>query len=369
MHSVPSKTFYLGEYLPPAQLRYDFAVRVLLTGNLGYIGTVLGDRLVARGFDTVGLDTGYFEDCVLGTPSQKLETLKKDIRDVRLEDLEGFDSIVHLAALSNDPLGQLNPSLTREINYEATMRLAWLAKEAGVRRFVYASSQSMYGISSSVDELREDDSEKNPVTEYAKTKWLVEQDLKKLSSPHFMTVSFRPSTVFGASARQRTDIVFNNLVGSGFTTGRIEVKSDGSPWRPVVHVQDVCSAFESGLIADEALLNGKAYNVGPKGGNYSVRQLAEAAQDANPGSDLKFSHEHGQDSRTYRVNFDRIHNELGHLFSSSWSLKEGAEEMIAFWSETGLDYDAFSGWKCNRLAKLQLLLGKGVLDDQMRYCD
>ncbi len=212
---------------------------VLVTGDKGYIGSVLTTALMARGYSVTGLDAGYFADCLVEPVGPPYPSMQRDIRDVTPADLAGVDAIVHLAALSNDPLGEFSPALTEEINLHATVRLAKLAREAGVSRFIYASSQSMYGVSSSDDELDEDASEKNPVTTYARTKWAAELALRELVTPQFTVVCFRPSTVFGASPRLRCDIVFNNFVACAATTGAIQIKSDGTPWRPVVHIKDV----------------------------------------------------------------------------------------------------------------------------------
>ena len=218
-------------------------MKILVTGDKGYIGSVLTQKLLAKGYDVKGIDIGFYNECILTKVDEDYEKVIKDIRDIRVEDLKGIDSIIHLAALSNDPLGEFEPTLTEDINYKATVRLAKMAKEIGIKRFIYASSQSMYGISSKAEELDEDKSEKNPITAYAKTKWFSEIEIKKISSDDFSVVCFRPSTVFGASPRLRCDIVYNNFVACAYTTGQIEIKSDGSPWRPIIHVEDVCSAF------------------------------------------------------------------------------------------------------------------------------
>ena len=281
-------------------------MKVLVTGNLGYIGSVLVPILLNKGYDVVGYDIGYYEDCLLYKSEQKITQIKKDIRDVNADDLIGIDAIIHLAALSNDPLGELSPGLTENINLDGTLKIANLAKKTGVKRFIYSSSQSMYGISNFDGELDEYESEKNPITSYAKTKWDAELALNKLVSKDFIVVSFRPSTVFGASPRLRCDIVFNNLVACAYTTGKIEIKSDGSPIRPVVHVKDVCNAYIAGLNAPENIISGKSFNVGIPNGNFTVKELAEAAQRSVPGSELIFTGEHGKDARTYRVSFKRI---------------------------------------------------------------
>ena len=250
---------------------------ILVTGDKGYVGSVLTTLLLEREYPVTGLDTGYYADCLLGEPGPQYPLLKRDTRDVTAADLRGVYAVIHLAALSNDPLGELSPDLTEEINLSATIRLAKLARDAGVSRFVYASAQSMYGVSNTDGELDEDDSEKNPITSYARTKWDAELALKALGTDEFVVVCFRPSTVFGASPRLRCDIVFNSLVACAYTTGRIEIKSDGTPWRPVVHVRDVCAAFIAGVEAPASIVAGRSYNVGIANGNFSVRDLAEAA--------------------------------------------------------------------------------------------
>lgn len=341
-------------------------MRILVTGNLGYVGSVLSPHLANMGYEVVGLDSGFFEDCIVGEKPADVPTIKKDVRDVTAEDVAGFEAVVHLAALSNDPLGALDSGLTKEINFHATMRLAQLSRDAGVSRFIYASSQSMYGISSSERELDEDKSRKAPLTAYAKTKWAAEKKLTKMATSEFLTVSLRPSTVYGVSPRQRCDIVFNNLVGAGFTTGKISIKSDGTPWRPVVHVQDVCQAFEAGLRAPGEKLNGRAFNIGPTGGNYTVKELALAAQRANPGSSLEFTGEHGSDSRTYRVSFDRVNSDLRDFFRPEWNLSKGADELVNHWREVGFTGEIFSGPVCNRLDKIQHLLEQRVIGEDLR---
>jgi len=224
-------------------------MNVLVTGNKGYIGTVLTQELLSRGYRVTGFDTGYYAGCELYPPTLPHQQISKDVREAVVEDFAGVDAVLHLAALSNDPLGELNPELTEDINLQGTLKVAELAKAAGVKRFIYVSSQSMYGISNTDAELEEDNSEKNPLTAYARTKWDAELALKKMSTSDFAVVCFRPSTVFGASPILRCDIVFNNLVGCAYTTGKIEIKSDGTPWRPVVHIKDVSSAFIAGLEA------------------------------------------------------------------------------------------------------------------------
>lgn len=342
-------------------------MNVLVTGCSGYIGTVLMPFLSKEGFSAKGLDTLFFENCLLRPLLEKNHLLRKDIRDISDEDLKNIDAIIHLAALSNDPLGEFSPKLTEEINFHGTIRLARLAKANGVSRFIYASSQSMYGVSDSDSDLDEDDSQKNPLTVYARTKWEAECELKKMNESTFTVVCFRPSTVFGVSPRLRCDIVFNNLVACAYTSGRIEIKSDGTPWRPVIHVLDVCQALLAGLRAPTSLIQGRSYNVGLPGGNFTVRQLAEAAARAVPGSTLTFTGEHGADSRTYRVSFRRIQGELGEWFQPSWDLDRGGRELVEFFRKVGFTDQQFRGQATNRLPHLKNLCEEGRLDDRLRW--
>jgi nucleoside-diphosphate-sugar epimerase len=315
----------------------------------------------------IGLDTGYFAECLLQPLDSRYRRISGDVRDVTVRELAGVSAVVHLAALSNDPLGELAPNLTEEINRDATIRLAELAKQAGVARFVYASSQSMYGVSSTDRELDEDDSDKNAVTAYARTKWEAEVTLKHLNGPAFTVVCMRPSTVFGASPRLRCDIVFNNLVACAYTTGRIEIKSDGTPWRPVVHVRDVCSAFLAGLEAPAALVGGRSYNVGLPNGNFTVRHLAEAAGRAVPGATIAYTGEHGRDARTYRVSFARIQRELRDWFQPAWDLDRGAAELVRLFREVGFTEENFRGRTTIRLAQLKHLMSAGAIDTTLRW--
>lgn len=341
-------------------------MKILVTGNLGYIGPILTDILVNKGYDVVGIDTNFYPNLApLPKSSKKVKQIIKDLRNVTIDDIKGVDAIIHLAALSNDPVGELDPNLTRDINLKATVKLAKLAKKIGIGRFIYVSSQSMYGISNTDKELEEDKSKKKPLTAYAKTKWQAELELKKLGSNKFIVVCFRPSTVFGASPKLRCDIVFNNLVACAYTTGKIEIKSDGTPWRPVVHVKDVCSAFIAGLEAPINLVANKSFNVGIPNGNYTVRDLAEAAQRAVVGSSLTFTGEHGSDSRTYKVSFEKILTELKDYFQPSWDLDKGGKELVDFFKKINFKETDFRGRKCNRLAQIKYLRDNGKLDDNL----
>jgi len=339
-------------------------MNILITGNNGYIGTILTEMLLKKGYDITGFDINYFESCILESIDYELNQIIKDIRMVDLEDVAGFDAIIHLAGLSNDPLGELNPGLTEEINFHGTVNIARLAKKAGVKRFVYASSQSMYGISNIENELDEDNSKKTPVTAYAKTKWEAELELNKMQSDNFVIASFRPSTVFGASPRLRCDIVYNNLVACAYTTGKIEILSDGSPWRPVVHVRDVCQAFITGLEAPAELVNGKSFNVGIPNGNFTVRDLAKAAQRSVPGCELVFLNEH-TDPRTYRVSFKRILSELKNYYKPEYDLDKGGRELVEYFDKIGFSEKDFRGTKCNRLKQLKLLRSEKKLNGNL----
>ena len=339
--------------------------KVLVTGNLGYIGTVLVD-ILKDSHDVVGYDAGFFKDCNLVDVSCPIKQIYKDIRDVSIDDLKEIDFVIHLAALSNDPLGELNPSLTNEINFLSTKKLATLSKENGVKRFIYVSSQSMYGISDTSIEVDEINSEKKPVTEYAKTKWDAEIFLNTLNDENFTVVSFRPSTVFGVSPRLRSDIVFNNLVACAYTTNKIEIKSDGTPWRPVIHVRDVVSALIAGINAPKKVVSGKSYNVGIKNGNYTVRDLADAVKKIMPKCEIIFTGEHLVDPRSYKVSFKRILNELNEYYKPSWTLEKGGLELINFFNEINFTEKEFRGTKTNRIANIKEKLDT-QLDNNLRY--
>tara|TARA_B100000787_G_scaffold167430_1_gene154195 strand:+ start:1773 stop:2804 length:1032 start_codon:yes stop_codon:yes gene_type:complete len=340
-------------------------MKILVTGNLGYIGAILTDVL-SNSYEVIGLDNGLYEECTLKEEVKPAKQIKKDIRDIEISDLDGVDAIIHLAALSNDPLGELNPDLTNQINFLAVKKIADLAKKAGVKRFVYVSSQSMYGISNSVNELDEYDSEKNPVTEYAKTKWNAEKYLVSLNDEDFLVVCFRPSTVFGASPRLRCDIVFNNFMACAYTTGKIEIKSDGSPWRPVVHVRDVTSALIAGLKAPKSIIAGKSYNVGIENGNYTVKNLADIVQKVMPSCNIVFTKEHLIDPRSYKVSFDRILGDLKDFYKPEWNLEKGAKELIEFFEETNFTEEDFRGKKTNRIKNIQSKINHKI-DNNLRF--
>ncbi len=342
-------------------------MNILVTGDQGYIGSVLTTMLIEKSYNVRGYDTGFYHDCNIDTVNDAYFRVEKDIRDASIEDLQDIDAVIHLASLSNDPLGELAPKLTEAINLQGTIRLARLARQAGVKRFIYSSSQSMYGVARLDQELDEDESEKNPVTVYARTKWEAECELIKLNDNDFTVVCFRPSTVFGVSPRLRCDIVFNSLVASAYTTGTIEIKSDGTPWRPVVHIRDVSSAFIAGLEAPRELVAAQAFNVGIVDGNYTVRDLADAAQKGVPGSTLTFTGEHGSDSRTYRISFEKILSRLKDYYKPEWDLDKGARELVAFFNEINFTEEHFRGRSCNRLRQLDYLLKDNHIDPDLYW--
>jgi len=341
-------------------------MRVLVTGDQGYIGSVLVGVLQDKGYEVSGLDIGFFSDNLLDKGLDNYPRITKDIRDIEPTDLEDIDAVIHLAALSNDPLGEFSPKLTHEINTFGSINLAECARKAGAKRFIFSSSQSMYGISKLDNELDEDSSQKNPVTAYASAKWDAEQGLSKMNSDDFMVTSFRPSTVFGASPRLRSDIVFNNLVASAYTTGKIEIMSDGTPWRPVVHVKDVCKAFIAGLEAPSSILAAKAFNVGILNGNFTVRDLAEAANRSVPNSKLVFTGEH-QDSRTYKVSFKRILSDLSTFYDPNWDLDKGGKELVDFFDNINFTEAQFRSRQTIRLKQLMYLTNKGIIDNSFRF--
>jgi nucleoside-diphosphate-sugar epimerase len=340
-------------------------MKILVTGSQGYIGTFLSQFLSDNGMQVSGTDIGYYKDCNLVPVDDLIETKSIDIRDISINEVLGFDAIVHLAALSNDPVGELDERLTFDINYKATINLAVLAKKAGVKRFIFVSTQSIYGISSTEAELDEYSSTKNPQTAYAKTKWLAEKELKTLEDNRFEVVYIRPSTVFGWSPRLRTDIVFNNLLLNGLKYGKIEVHSDGTPWRPIIHINDLSRFILNVLEAPKNKIAGKAFNVGVLNGNYTVKQIAEAAQLCLPYSaPITYNTEKLVDHRSYKVSFNRAKQELG--FIAETDLIHGGKELLFKTNEINKDKD-FLGKKTNRLSQLMYLIQIGTLDKELRF--
>ncbi len=342
-------------------------MKILVTGNNGYIGTVLVSELLKKNYEVIGYDTDYFYDCnLINQKNNPIKHIKKDIRSITIEDLDGVDIVIHLAGLANDPLGDFDTKLTDEINYQSTIKIAKFSKLKKVKRFIYASSQSMYGISDTQEELEEENSKKNPVTAYAKTKWEAEKYIKTLNDDDFTTVMFRPSTVFGASPRLRCDIVYNSLVACAYTTGKIEILSDGSPWRPVIHVKDLCNAFISGIKAPKELVSGQSFNVGIKNGNFTVKELAQAAQRVVPDSKLVFLNQH-TDPRTYKVSFSKILTTLKDYFKPEWSLDKGGHELVQYFKKINFKESDFRNEKVNRLMKLEKLIKEKKINTKLEW--
>jgi len=338
-------------------------MRVLLTGHRGYIGTVLVPLLTQRGHEVTGLDSGLFERCAFGEETEIIPWIRKDIRDATEDDLRGYDAVLHLAGLSNDPLGDLNPELTYEINYKASVRLAKLAKQAGVRKFLFSSSCSNYGAAGETPVA--EDSPFNPVTPYGKSKVQAEQKIRPLADAEFCPVLLRSATAYGVSPRLRFDLVLNNLVAWAVATGRIYIKSDGMPWRPVVHIEDISRAVLACLEADEDLVRGEAFNVGRTAENYRVRELAELVGEIVPNCRIEYAADASPDTRCYRVNADKIARVLP-AFRPQWTARKGAEQLYRAMKTYGVTVDDFEGPRYKRIAHIKDLLSSGVIDSELR---
>ncbi|KAB8190555.1 NAD-dependent epimerase/dehydratase family protein [Nonomuraea phyllanthi] len=337
-------------------------MRVLLTGHQGYLGSVMAPVLAEAGHEVIGLDSGLFADCVLGPEPEPIEAHAVDLRDAGPEHVAGCDAVIHLAALSNDPLGALAPDLTYDINHHASVRLARLAKEAGVRRFLYASTCSVYGASGGED-LLDEDAPLRPVTPYAESKVRVEDDLVDLADGDFTPVFLRNATAFGFSPRPRADIVLNNLVGHAYLTGEVRVLSDGTPWRPLVHARDIADAFAAALTAPREAVHATAFNVGTEVNNVTVAEIAAEVVAAVPGSTLAITGETGADPRSYRVDFSRIRAAMG--YEARWTVKAGAVELIDAYREHGMTRKDFER-RYTRLARLADRRAAGTVDDTLR---
>ncbi|MFZ0545819.1 MAG: SDR family oxidoreductase [Candidatus Promineifilaceae bacterium] len=341
-------------------------MRVLITGHKGYVGTIMVPMLLKAGHELTGIDTNLYRDSTFGRdlPVQNVVEIEKDIRDIEQDDLKGFEAVIHLAGLSNDPLGDLNPDLTYEINHKASVRLATMAKAAGVERFIFSSSCSNYG--AGVSDWLDENSEFNPVTPYGRSKVMVELDVAKLADDDFSPTFLRSGTAYGVSPRLRFDLVLNNLVAWAYTTGRVFLKSDGSAWRPIVHIEDMSRAFVAALGAPRDVVHNESFNVGRTPENYTIRDLAEIVAETVPNSRVEYASGASADKRNYRVNCDKILNTLPD-FKPVWTARQGAQELYEAYQEVGFKVDEFEGPRYRRIHHIKQLIERHDLDTNLRW--
>lgn len=339
-------------------------MKVLVTGHRGYIGVEMVRVLAAAGHEVSGLDVGYFDACDFRAPPDDVPSLNIDLRDVTAASLRGFDAIAHLGALSNDPLGNINPNLTYDINLHASVRLARAAKEAGVRRFLFSSSCSLYGAGG--EGFLDESAAFNPQTPYGESKIRVEQELTSLADANFSPVYLRNATAYGVSRRLRADIVVNNLVGHAITTGKVLLQSDGSPWRPLVHLQDIIQAFQCCLDAPIETIHDQAFNVGKTSENFRIRDVANAVAEIVPNCEVAFAAGASADNRDYRVDFTKIETKLPG-FEAKWTLRAGIEELYQAYKAAGMSREEWQGPRYYRLPTIKNLIAQGALDDNLRH--
>lgn len=341
-------------------------MRVLVTGSQGYIGTVLAPMLQEKNHAVIGVDTDLYRQCTFGGHLPDIKTIATDVRDLQKDDLVGFDAVIHLAGLSNDPLGDYRPELTEEINTTASIRLAQLAKAVGIKRFLFASSCSNYGAAGS--DFLDEEAQFSPVTPYGVSKVAVETALEKLADEGFSPTYIRASTAYGLSPRIRFDLVANNLTAWAFTTGRVLLKSDGTPWRPVVHVEDIARAYIAALHAPRELVHAQAFNVGTTAENYQVREIAEIVKQVVPNCELEYAPDAGPDKRCYRVDCNKIARVLVE-FKPQWTVRRGIEQLYEACRNVGLTAAEFEGPQFKRIAHVKKLIREGRLDRELRWTD